>query len=54
LTNIFSFILVMVSLVLAIMQSEFDRIRVPFMVIMAVFSVVVTWHGWFVRCGCSA
>lgn len=32
----------------ATMQSEFDRIRVPFMVIMAAFSVVVTWDGWIV------
>ncbi|NNF57506.1 MAG: hypothetical protein HKN04_04625 [Rhodothermaceae bacterium] len=32
----------------ASVQSEFDRIRVPFMVIMALFSVVVTWDGWLV------
>lgn len=32
----------------ASVQSEFDRIRVPFMIVMAMFSVVVTWDGWVV------
>jgi hypothetical protein len=30
----------------ASLQSEFERIRVPFMVVMAAFSVVVAFDGW--------
>lgn len=29
-------------------HSEFQRIRAPFMIVMALFSVVVTWDGWIV------
>ncbi|MDX1420184.1 MAG: hypothetical protein R3181_09470 [Rubricoccaceae bacterium] len=32
----------------ASVQAAFDRIRVPFMLVMAAFSVVVTWDGWIV------
>jgi hypothetical protein len=30
------------------LRSEFDRIRVPFMVVMAVFSIVVAFDAWIV------
>jgi hypothetical protein len=30
------------------LQSEFDRIRIPFMVVMAAFSIVVAFDGWIV------
>ena len=45
-SDIFNFILVMVSLVLAIGVTH--RIRVPFMVVMCLFSVLVMCDGWVV------
>lgn len=30
------------------MRFRFERVRIPFMIVMALFSIVVTWKGWIV------
>jgi hypothetical protein len=48
-TDIFNFIPVMVSLVLAIGVTHLAHgIASPFMLVMATFSVIVTFDGWIV------